>query len=192
VFHYDYSDLQVAETIGTAQIIENAGKAKIYGAELDLSLRPNERWDLRWAGSYLNATYDKYVGFSGLRPFLPSVDFSGHRLNNSPKFSGYFSVAYHLPVAKGEMTLRAEANYSTRYYFTPDNVDLLSQKASLKENLFATYKMDSGWSVDVYVRNLTNETTRTQALVTTPSVAQVVTGSFAPPRTFGAELRYDF
>jgi len=62
---------------------------------------------------------------------------------------------------EGELTLRAEANYSSRYYFTPDNIDLLSQRANLKGNLFATYKMDSGWSADVYVRNVGDVTTAT-------------------------------
>jgi iron complex outermembrane receptor protein len=192
IFHYNYSNLQVTQTIGNAEIISNAATAKLYGGEADITYKPDNHWDFRFVGSYLHTEYTKYIGVSGLQYLLPSVDFTGRRLDNAPSFTGNLNVAYHLPFRSGRVTLRGEAAYTSKVYFTPDNVDALSQGAYIKGNLFATYAMNNGWSFTAFVRNISNATTWGAQQVNTPFVAQPLTGRLDPPRTFGAELRYDF
>jgi len=202
LFHYDYTNLQVTQVVGTAVVIQNAATAEVYGGEADVTFRPDEHWDFRFSGSYLHTEYTDYVGSSSLfyrasafpAIFGPggNVSYTGNRLNNAPKLTGHWEVAYHIPLQTGRVTLRGEAEYSSKFYFTPDNFPTIAQGAYLKENGYVTYRSDHGWTATAFIRNISNKTTRTSTLITSPTVAQALTGTLAPPRTFGAELRWDF
>ena len=65
-------------------------------------------------------------------------EFQRNALNNAPTFKLDLSPEYDWSVPRGTLALRGEAHYSTRFYFTPSNIDLLSQGPYAKVNGFLT------------------------------------------------------
>ena len=189
-FLYDYTDLQVQQVVGLQIITDNAATARIYGSELEIAALPVTGLEIDVNGSFLHARYDNYVGVSSLRS--GSVNFTGQALNNAPNFQGYIAGQYSRPVLEGKLAFRAEMNYSSRYYFTPDNVDLLSQGAFAKADLFLTYTSARNWHISAFVRNLTDLTTKVSGIADTSILGVPVQGAVAPPRTEGVEVGYKF
>lgn len=191
-FYYDYTDLQVLQVIGTQVITANAGAARIYGGEIEFTALPTPELQLDGAVSLLHARYRSYIGPSSVQVLLPTVDFSGHRLNNAPDFSGHAGATYTWELGRGSVALRGEAEFASRFYFTPDNVDMLSQHGFVKGNAFLTYTSSQGWHATAFVRNISDIDTKVSGNVNTPVLGSPARGAVAPPRTFGLELGYKF
>lgn len=191
-FYYKYSDLQVQQVVGFQVITTNAAKAKLYGAELELYALPTDRLTLEASASYLHARYLSYFGASGIAPFLPGLDYSGNRMNNAPTVQAHVSGEYRVPIEAGEFLFRVSGDYSSRYYFTPENVDLLSQKPFFKADASVTYNSDRNWHVTAFVRNIGDVTIRTSGLVNSSLLGSPAQGAVAPPRTCGVEVGYRF
>lgn len=204
-FYYDYTNLQVAQVIGTAIFTTNAATARIYGGEIEISYAPTSDLTFDLAGSYLHARYRDYCGPSSVQtgfllpagvcsatPVLGEVDYGGRRLNNAPTFSGHAAATYSLPLPNGSLDLRGELEFTTRLYFTPDNVREISQAGYVKQNAFMTYNSNAGWHATAFARNISNKDTWTSGQVSTPVLGSPIHGAVAPPRTFGLEIGYKF
>jgi len=208
-FYYDYTNLQVAQVIGTSVFTTNAATARVYGGEVEITYQPSSALTFDFAASYLNAKYRNYCGPStvqtgfqtpagvcsptpGALPALGVIDFSGRRLNNAPTFSGHTSATYVVDMPNGSLSLRGELEFTKRVYFTPDNVNEISQAGYVKQNAFVTYDSDANWHVTAFVRNLSNKDTWTSGQVSTPILGSPIHGAVAPPRTFGLEVGYKF
>lgn len=204
-FYYDYSNLQVLQLIGLAQVTQNAGSAKVYGGELEFTALVTPELQVNGATSLLHARYKQYCGPSSIQTKLllpagvcqavPSAgvaNFSGRRLSNSPDFSGNIGATYTWSLPQGNLALRGEMNYTTKFYFSPDNIDILGQKGFVKENAFLTYTSNAGWHMTAFIRNIGNITTKVSGNVNSAVVGSPARGSVAPPRTYGMELGYKF
>ncbi|ATE65983.1 TonB-dependent receptor [Rhizorhabdus dicambivorans] len=106
VYYADYKDIQRTALIPTAagnlaSVISNAAKARIQGAEGDLTVRPMTGLTFRLSGAIVDAKYKKYVDGSG--------DRSGEDFQ-FPKYSWAASVDYKVPMSFG--TAGASLNYS--------------------------------------------------------------------------------
>ncbi len=192
-FYYDYTNLQVQQVVGATTITTNAASATIYGVEGEFTAVPINPLTLNFSISYLHARYGNYTGPDPALPLLSNVDFSGNKLNNSPDFSGHASAEYTWGAPHGTVALRGEADFTTSFFFSPDNIPLEGQGGFVKENAFLTYNNnDQNWHVTLFVRNLSDVTTKTSTLVNSAIIGNAVVGSLSPPRTFGAELGYRF
>lgn len=122
VFYNDYSDYQASITnpvidgqIITGSVLQNAGDAHIYGAELELTARPTSRFDARFSFTYLESAFDTYQNPTG----AVSSNYVGEDLSYVPKFSGGASLGYTVPFRGGgrvraRVTGRIESSsYST-------------------------------------------------------------------------------
>ncbi|ABQ70614.1 TonB-dependent receptor [Rhizorhabdus wittichii RW1] len=191
-FYYDYTNLQVLQVVGPAVVTTNAATARVYGVEAQIDAIVSDQFKLEASGSYLNTKYKNYAGPDGARPLLATVDFSGNHLNNAPEFQAYLAGTYTWALGDGEIAARVDGEYSTRYYFTPANLKLLSQKPFAKVNASLTYKAANNWQVTAFVKNITDIDTKTSGVVNTPILGTPAQGAVAPPRTFGLEARYSF
>lgn len=81
-------------------------------------------------------------------------------------------------------------DYSSRFYFTPGNLNVLSQGSYAKVDGFLTFASNKNYDVTAFTRNLPNRTTRTSGVVNTPILGTPAQGAVAPPRTFGLEASY--
>jgi iron complex outermembrane receptor protein len=192
-FYYDYTNLQVQQIVGLAIVTDNAATATVYGLEAEFSARPTEALSFDGSFSWLHARYGTYLGAD---PALPRAttnsNYSGKTLDNAPDFTLTLAGQYKWNVREGVLVLRAEGNYSSRFYFAPDNFAVLSQSAFAKGNVFLTYTNDKGWYASAFVRNIANTFTKTSSAVSLTLDGNAVQGAVAPPRTFGMELGYRF
>lgn len=191
-FYYDYSNLQVLQVVGVSLVTTNAASARIYGSELEFTGLVTPDFQVNGSASWLHARYNRYVGPSSVQTLLPSVDFTGRRLNNAPDFSGNLGATYTWRLPRGSVALRGEASYTSDFYFTPDNIGILGQGSFAKGNAFLTYTSNAGWHATAFVRNITDIVTKVSGNVNSPLLGAPARGSVSPPRTFGVEIGYRF
>jgi iron complex outermembrane receptor protein len=191
-FYYDYTNLQVQEVIGVSIQTSNAATAHDYGVEGELTYLVTPALEVDTSAAWTHARYVDYSGPDPARPLVNSVDFSGNALDNAPDYQATLAAQYTWDLPMGSFTARGQSQYSSRFYFAPNNLALLSQGAYVKGDLFGIYRPNSAWEVTAYVKNVGDTTTKTSALVASPLVGNPVLGSLAPPRLMGLELQYKF
>jgi iron complex outermembrane receptor protein len=85
-YHIDWDDMQVVTAAGALQVIANANRAKIDGAELTLTARPSQGFTVTGAFAYQDARLAEDS------PLLGGV--RGDPLPNVPKFTAALSADY--------------------------------------------------------------------------------------------------
>jgi iron complex outermembrane recepter protein len=190
------SDLAASSTTG----ILNAGESRIYGAEVDSSLRPFDNFKLDLNGTYLNTKLE-----SEQAPVLPANSFYnlvvltsrvGGPLPFSPKFKGSATGTYTLPVPEniGKVSIGMSYMFTGRELTSsPVNSPFSSINSTELINLFANWDEVGGSPINVsfFANNLTNQQTES-----------FIPGFYGPfgfevrnlgePMTFGFRVRYIF
>ena len=184
-FRYDYTDLQVNAFItpGTTDIV-NAATARVEGVELETTARPLRGLDLTSNFSLINGRYLRYP----IAPISPTVtiDASGNRLNNAPRFTYNLAAQYNFPIGDGTaLYVRGEFSHRSQTYFTFRNLPQVGQapyglvNASVGVSIAGTKLRAEVWG-----RNLADQQYVTNVYVNSP----VPAGLPGAPRTFGVRL----
>ena len=216
LFQNDIKNLQtgfMSFTSGGAVNLENAGKARIRGAEVELAWQPLPSFDpglaLSGNASWLRA---KYLDYENGRGFDENTgiayqsdcrdnqgnydanqsschDFSGNRIVRTPKFSGNFTLSQSFEIAGGPIEVAADYYYNSGYYYLAQNTPDTFEDAYDIINARVSY-LYRPWSLRVtaFGANLGDERY---------NLAQFHTDfgrqdSLAPPRTWGLRLNWDF
>jgi iron complex outermembrane receptor protein len=190
------TDLAASNTTG----ILNAGTSRIYGVELDSSLRPFDNFKLDLSGAYLNTKLE-----SEQAPVLPPGSFYndliltsrvGGPLPMTPKFKGSVTGTYAIPVPEtfGKVHIGLNYAYTGREMTaSPTNTPFGSINSTELVNLFANWDEIGGSQVSIsfFANNITND-----------HVETFVPGFYGPfgfevrdlgePMTFGFRIRYAF
>ncbi|PNU06754.1 hypothetical protein A8V01_00770 [Novosphingobium guangzhouense] len=191
-FYYDYSDLQTQqEDPATALVYTlNAGKARVWGAELETlwQVTPDTRIDANVA--WLDAKYSEFCTVTA--DTCPAAsDLSGNRLTQAPEWTLSGGIQHDFHLLGGTLTPRVQTRYQSKSYFTFYNTAAEQQGAYWKSDAQITYTPDDGpFSITAYVRNIENKTILTANANAGYASAYLV--QFAPPRTYGARLTYSF
>jgi iron complex outermembrane receptor protein len=199
-FWYDYSDLQVRNTIGLGLTsISNAGAATVEGVELTLSGLVTDSLTLSGQVTYLNAEYDDFCeAISGGTPLngdplcsTPTyADRSGNRLNLAPEWSGGVSLDYRTRVADaGELSFNLGYAWEDTSYFTAANEAIVSTGGWERMDGRVGFALNDGLEVYLYGKNLTDERYVGLALRGLPTLAPSLVSD---PRTYGLGVRYRF
>ncbi|WP_300396093.1 TonB-dependent receptor [uncultured Sphingobium sp.] len=201
-FYYDYSDLQVGKVQGQLLGLENAAAAEIYGIEGEFALEPVRDLIIGLNASWLHARFKSYVTADQARPGgdgatldengVPAFDLSGNTLPQAPNYTIDLSAQYSFDVPGGSLTVRGESNWSDRVFFSPFNLNYMSQPAYDVQNAYVTYRLDSGLRLTGFVRNIGNETIRASGQVATTLLGSPVIGFGKPPRTYGLTVAFDY
>ena len=193
-FYVKYNDLQRDAVVpfidpitglpGQETKTTNAGKAEVYGVEVELSAAPVAGLTLSAALGWQKA---KYLEFS--------TDIDGDGINDDASFLGLRNVpewtvggtaTYELPPFDwGMVTLNADVNYQSRYESVTLNAPFTQGQARTLVGGSVTW-MDptETYRISVFGRNLLDETYRVSA----NSVAGLFNfTNYAPPRSFGVE-----
>ena len=195
----------VALESGGVVAYDNAPAAQIKGAEMDLLWSPLKHVDpglvFTLAGTYLDAKYTDYpngkgfdtttglaFGSGGLEP-LPARNFAGNRIVRTPKGSGNVGLSQTLPLGDGSFEFAADGNYSSPFFFLPQNSNLYSRSAYWLANLRVTYIYDPwGMQLGAYVNNVTDKSYNEVVFVDDFGRNQVLN----PPRTYGVRAKWSF
>jgi iron complex outermembrane receptor protein len=196
VFHYNYGDLQVtAKQPGDLVFtITNAASAKVDGVELELVAVPVDGLRIDATIGYLDAHYESLTTADATRPGLGTLDLAGFKLPRSPTWKGSVGIEYAYAFAAGaHLTPRVDMNFQSVSYFTPFNVASASQPAYAKLNASLNYEpADANWRITAFVKNLTNKSIISGAIVSQQTSVNVYEGFYEPPRTYGATLAFKF
>ena len=152
------------------------------------------------SASYVHARFGDYFTTNPLRPLLPplggagganTVNNRGNTLPNAPEFSTHASVEYSLPLHDGRLSFRGEVDYISKYYFLPSNDEIATQSGAAKFDASVRYQCSGSWTLTAFVKNITDKTTiGSENFSNRPGA--VLTGTLAPPRTFGVEAEFRF
>lgn len=131
--------------------------------------------------------------FGGLISDGVEVNLSGNRLPNSPEWTFSFGAQYTWTVGNWDATLRGD------YYRQTDSFSRIYNSAADKldgwDNVNATLTVaNSEWgvSVELFVKNLTDEEVLTDTYLTDDSSGLFRNGQYNEPRTFGISFTKTF
>lgn len=197
VFYTKYKDMQVSqnyffEDANNVQVngssIFNAAKATLKGAELEVSALPVEGLTLTGAVAYLEAEYDRfdYTAATG-----ETLDLTGYRLQNAPKWSASLAASYEFDLGPGSMALHTLYAYTGSKYLSalvnPARV-YIQPTHYLSANI--DWTPDNGsWSIGLWATNLLDKR-YIQSVVHQPGVFDNV--GYGAPREYGAMFKYNW
>jgi len=195
LFLNDYSDylasLQntvIGGVLVPDQVLVNAGKAKTYGADIDLAAKLAERTDLSLSVELLRTRIDAFENPTG----AAVSNYVGHELPYASHLSLSVNFEHRQPLPDGSsLGLTAALQHLSRQYTDVQNSATGAIVAQTCLNLGASWLTPGrGWTLSLRVRNLTN---RTYVVLRTkiPSV-EVDAANYNAPRTILATVRHDF
>ncbi len=182
VFHQAFSDFQLNTFLGTTFLVRSIPEVISRGAELEATYRPLPALSLQGGLVYAETEYGQAAV-----PGLPLL--AGSRLSFAPLWSGTLSGTYQTPIAAGYIGRVALAGkyasaYNTGSDLAPDKVQpgywLVSGSLGLEA--------ETGWGVDIWVRNLFDEQYR-QVAFGAPFQTGTTGVFLGSPRMVGLTLR---
>ena len=194
-FYYDYQDIhQNVDLADNAQgyaNVRNAGDAEVFGIEADMVLALTDQFVIDAMFSYLDTELKDLMAPDLNVPANPSIDQRGNPLPRSPEFIFGFGAAYTMPVQPGEITLRGDVYYmDDERYWSVFKDPLNSGDSYTRVNARLQFDHGSGnWSIAAYARNLFDEDAESNGFRST-TFGNLRT--WQPPRTWGANVRYNF
>lgn len=195
----------VSLTNGGAITFENAGAARIRGAEIDTLALPfadsNPGFVVTLGVSYLDSIFTDYQGGSGFDEETglffgegavtgpQGRDFSGNRIPRSPEWSGNVGLNQTLDTAWGPLEVGIDSYYNSGFFYSAQNSNALQQKEYSLLNARVSYLYEA-WDLrlTVFGQNLDNETYSYAQFTADFGTADTL----APPRTYGVRLNWTF
>lgn len=184
----------------------NAGTAEIEGAEVDFQWQPMENWNpglvLSGGATYLDAIYSDYKNGAGFDDDTglyfgddsltgsPARDFSGNKIVRTPRFSSSLSANQFLDAGDfGSFEFGVDYYYTSGFNTTPQNSPHFVQDQYETWAGRISYFYDPlGLQITAFVNNAKDKD-YFQAIVQQDFGRTV---SFAPPRTYGLKVKWDF
>lgn len=224
LFYWRYRDHQESYTGPTSIpgvfsfVTVNAGRAKSYGADLDLQYRatPNDRIGLKV--QYNPSKFDSFDYSNSTVPLgapvtqcavgaidgagRQAVDCSGKPLLRAPRWSGNVSYSHTFNFANGaNLVASGDVQFASQSELAINFLNSTRQDAYAMGNLDLTYTSSNGrWSISAFARNIWNEKVLNQAFrypfvnagnpLANPE--GVVFATARAPRTFGGRVRVNF
>ena len=199
LFYDKFNDVQRTTVIGTptgsvATYATNAAKATVKGIEVEAIIIPVEHAQLGFNGGYTDAGYERYQ--DPILGDLKDADFP-----NTPKYTASVYGQYIMPLAFGDLLVRADYNYTSRVNFTgaPANVGgvplafYTSQKGYGLLNLRAGVTLADGMlEIAAFGTNVLGKKYTVSAHEFVTSGLGLVNRIPGRPATFGVDLKVNF
>lgn len=192
-FYNDYENFQLSrfsidqDTGAFLSLFENAGKATIYGAEMELQAVLSEQLTFDMNAAYLGGGYDELIG-----DFEQEVS-DQRELVNAPKWSGRIGATYWFDgFEQGDVSFQVGLSYRSKTYLTVSSSEVLAQDGySLLDASLRYETADGRWQASLFGKNLTDKEYREHAFDLSASPG-VQLGYYGAPRTVGINIRYNF
>ncbi|TGY89922.1 TonB-dependent receptor [Marinicauda algicola] len=177
LFYQEIQDFQLNTFNGIAFVVESVDESTSRGVELDFQYAtPVDGLDISGGYAYVDATYDEVNTGD---PLVDAIE--GKNLSLSPEHFLTGQVIYERPITANlnglfSIDARYVSEYNTGSDLDPEKV----QDAFTLVNARLGVSTNTGWSVELWGRNLTDET-----------YAQVAIDAFAQGRRAGAGTSND-
>lgn len=218
-FYYDYKDLQASVLLDNSiggQVF-NAGKARIWGIELDSSIRVLENGRFTASVNYLNAKYEDFLASyavycasstlpGGCVTGLGDLDtdstaapvvqpnLAGNRPPQSPRWVIAAGYEHRFDLGNaGSLTPSVFSRYKSSYFVDIFNFNDSRQKAFFQTDASIEWRSpDDKFGVQAFVRNIEDNQPLTYASFTAAGNDDIYIWQFGTPRTYGVRLNFDF
>ena len=191
LYQIDWNDIQVSQfdsqNISIFTIVDNGGDAEITGLELDAVWAVTDNLTLSGAMSYNDTELVRVdPGFAFV------VQDEGRPLPLTPEFQGNLRARYYWDMTGGkEGFVQLGGKYSGEALNSI--VDTTTEPNTMQDSYVIMdasvgLTTDTGWGVELYVSNLTDE--RAQLHINRQDFLERTTTN--RPRTIGARFKYDF
>lgn len=186
-FYYDYKDYQAFTFDNITQVIRNL-PATLYGAEMDVSVRPNRSWLLKGGAAWLHSKVEDVAAKNALTGGISVRD---RKMAMAPDLQVSALVRYQWGMFGGTMSAQASGQYQSSMYFDLDNNPVTRENGYATLDLRLAYTDPSErFEAALWGKNVTDKTYRTYAF----PVASLgfMDDTIAPPRWIGVSLSYSF
>lgn len=185
----------------------NAGKAHMYGANVDIVWRPTPNDTLRGGVEYTKSKYDSFVRVlpafavvgstvcqvtpSGPGPLADTtVDCSGMPVVRAPKWAASAGYEHRFELPNGAVIFDGDMTYTSGRYTTINYAPTSYQDGNTMFNASLAYETsDKAVTVTGWIRNIGNTRVIQGAVEFLPFYSRT---SLMAPRTYGASVRYAF
>ncbi len=190
LFYYDYSDVQtfIRESVAIpVQRLGNVDEATLYGADLDLTWRPEnvEGLTIEARLGLLNSELGAFSTANGPVP-------KGNEMPNAPEVTFSGRVKYDVPVGDALFIgLQLGTHYSDGVFKDAINDPIIAADSYWTFDASAAlFSAADGWEIKAWGKNLGDEQHETQGL----NVLTLGYGNryFSAPRTYGATVSKHF
>ena len=200
IFQTEIDSLQVQFVSlmnGGSVSFENAGGARIRGADFDLTAQILPEWFeglvFTFSGAYLDGVYTDYQDGSGFDEetglFEDGQDFTGNQTVRTPKWSGLIGLSKLTSVSFGAIEVAGDLYYNSGYFYLAQNTDVFAEDEYAVLNMRASLFFDDlNIRLTVFGNNLANEV-HAMGQVPNDFGRQEV---LAPPRSYGAKINWSF
>lgn len=225
VFYWDYKDQQINYigptrnvdamgnlVVGSGLVTTNAGKSRIYGAEVEMNFQVTRNDMLMANVQYLNGKYTDFT-FTALgatpprttctttaNPAFPApagqtafvVNCSGKPQINTPEWSANLGYEHVFAVAESmDLVFGARTKIESSRFLAIDYLPEERQGSYMTSDLYLTLKGAEGkWSITGFVNNVEDETI--YAGTSLRPVYPAVFNILRPPRTYGVRAAFEF
>ena len=187
----------------------NAGRATLYGADVDIVLKPAQADTITLTGEYLHSRFDQFIyqiptanysaasigcaASAASAAGFTNIDCSGKTLPRAPRFSGTASYQHDFDLAGGAVvTADADLNFATHRYLAVDYLPVENAPGYVRENASLTFTPASKrWSVTGFVRNISNKAVYVGGVEAALSPG-IFYSNVDAPRTFGGRVNFNF
>jgi iron complex outermembrane receptor protein len=186
-FFYDYRDKQTFMRAGgaAAQYIGNVDEAETKGLDLEVVWRALDGLTLSGGAGLLRTELGSFVGPAGTP--VPK----GNELPNSPELTWMAKTRYELPLFGFLAAAQVDAHYADATFKEATNDPAIkSDSYTIVNARLSALAPERTWEFALWGRNLTDELYVAQGL----DIATFGLGNrnYNAPRTFGAELSWNF
>jgi iron complex outermembrane receptor protein len=216
-FEWDYKDQQAShltfDTLGNVNFLtQNAGRARLYGLNLDAIARPTPADTVHIAAEYDHSkylTFEYRVPFfvyspavigcrnagTGPGPFVPltTVDCSGFELPHAADWTGQADYTHSFGLSTGAaINFNVAARLSAPTWLAVDFVPSERAPSFAMFDSSLTYQSPNrNYAVEAYVRNINNakEYTGAQEQTFAPGL---VAANISSPRTYGVQVHVNW
>ncbi len=192
-FYYDYKDLQVYTLVPrgltTAQILDNASAAKVYGLEAEVQARPLEGLTLSLGASLLHSEYEN---FKTLDSSGNPVDNSGNTMVNAPKLSLDAGAYYEYALSGGDAIVTTlNGNYKAKVYTDTGNTERLAQgPVLLVDGRLGWRSPDGAYETGIWGKNILDKKYVVDTVPLDSLNFDIL--YYGDPRTFGVYFKTNF
>jgi len=198
-FRSDYKNQQVTIQVpnvlagGIASFVDNAGKAVIYGFEMEARAVASRNFQASLSLGYTHADYKEYLTFiaGGTTP----VDVADQRVfQNTPKYTIAASATWSADVAGGRLSLTPAVSMRSDYSLFEIPSPVLDQDGYFLVDASVNWvSPDQRWSIGVHGRNLLDRQYRVGGYnFQSPAFGNSLIGYYGPPRTVTGTVEFKF
>ncbi|MDF0546108.1 TonB-dependent receptor [Sphingobium sp. H39-3-25] len=195
-YYYDYTNLQVSSydlTTG-AQLLQNAGSARIKGLEAEVSGRLMPGLSVRANAAYTHGRYRTFEGAvdtvllpGGIGYESVPASASGKTMLRAPAFTANLGADYVMPINFGSLKFSGNLYMTSKIYY--DALNRYSQKAYQVLNLSAEWNApDNSFGVGVFGKNVTD----THYVNYVDPLSYGILANWGTPASYGVRLRMAF